>query len=72
MIQYVLKFLKNYSIIDKNNIGINYLRLTIGASDLDTILYSYDDLPEGQTDLNMTHFHLGYTLSHVIPILKQI
>ena len=44
---------------DKNNIGISYLRLTIGASDLDPLVYSYDDLPSGQTDLNMTHFDLG-------------
>jgi glucosylceramidase len=58
--------------IDKNNIGISYLRLTIGASDLDPIVYSYDDLPSGQTDLNMTHFDLGYTRVHVLPILKQI
>jgi glucosylceramidase len=57
---------------DKNNIGISYLRLTIGASDLDPLVYSYDDLPSGQTDLNMTHFDLGYTRVHVLPILKQI
>ena len=57
---------------DKNNIGISYLRLTIGASDLDSVVYFYDDLPSGQTDLNMTHFDLGYTRVHVFPILKQI
>ena len=57
---------------DKNNIGISYLRISIGASDLDPAVYSYDDLPAGQTDVNMTHFDVGYTRSHVIPILKQI
>ena len=57
---------------DKNNIGISYLRLSIGASDLDPAPYSYDDVPLGETDVNMTHFDLGFTRIHVLPILKQI
>src|SRR5690349_219210 len=31
-----------------NNIGSSYLRVTIGASDLNGHVYSYDDLPPGQ------------------------
>jgi glucosylceramidase len=57
---------------DKNSIGISYLRLSIGASDLGPFVYSYDDLPAGQTDVNMTNFDLGFTRIHVVPILKQI
>jgi len=57
---------------DKNNIGISYLRISIGASDLDEAVFSYDDLPSGQTDQNMTHFDLAVTRLHLIPVLKEI
>ena len=39
-----------------DGIGVSYLRLTIGASDMNENVYSYDDLPEGQTDPDMAHF----------------
>ncbi|CAF4558548.1 unnamed protein product, partial [Rotaria magnacalcarata] len=57
---------------DNNSIGVSYLRLSIGASDLDEIVFSYNDLPPGQTDQNMTHFDLGHDRLHLIPILKEI
>lgn len=57
---------------DKNNIGTSYLRLTIGASDLDDAPFTYDDIPSDQTDRNMTQFDLGKTRLHVIPVLKEI
>lgn len=57
---------------DKKNIGTSYLRLSIGASDLDEAVFSYDDLPPGEIDLNMTHFDLGHDRLHVIPVLKEI
>ena len=31
-----------------NDIGVSYLRLSIGASDLDATVFSYDDLPAGK------------------------
>ena len=46
---------------DKNSISINYLRLSIGASDLDGEVFSYDDLPEGQTDPSLSKFSLAKT-----------
>ncbi|UJR31035.1 hypothetical protein I4U23_018545 [Adineta vaga] len=58
--------------IDKNNIGVSYLRLSIGASDLDETVFSYDDLPSGEVDYNMTHFDLGHDRLYLIPILKEI
>ena len=30
-----------------DNIGVSYIRLTIGASDLNSFVFSYDDLKEG-------------------------
>jgi glucosylceramidase len=53
-------------------IGISYLRLTLGASDLNSFVYSYDDLPAGQVDPQLKHFTLGHDHEHVIPVLKEI
>jgi glucosylceramidase len=57
---------------DKNNIGTSYLRLSIGASDLNETVFSYDDLPGGQTDTALIHFDLGPDKKDVIPVLKEI
>jgi glucosylceramidase len=55
-----------------NAIGISYLRLSIGASDLNEKVFSYDDLPEGQTDPEMKHFDLGPDRKDVVPVMKEI
>lgn len=57
---------------DKNNIGTSYLRLSIGASDLNDHVFSYNDLPEGETDLSMSKFDLGPDKKEIIPVLKEI
>ena len=55
-----------------NSIGVSYLRISIGASDLNAFVYSYDDMPPGQTDVNLTQFNLAQDTVDVIPVLKQI
>jgi glucosylceramidase len=57
---------------DGANIGTSYLRLSIGASDLNERVFSYDDLPPGQTDPDMKKFDLGPDRADVIPVLKEI
>ncbi len=57
---------------DGTHIGGSYLRLSIGASDLSDHVYSYDDLPAGQTDTSMEHFDLGPQKQNVVPVLKEI
>jgi glucosylceramidase len=57
---------------DSLSIGISYLRLSIGSSDLNASVFSYDDMPSGQTDTGLTHFSLAADTSDLIPILKQI
>jgi glucosylceramidase len=54
------------------SIAINYLRLSIGASDLNHAPFSYDDMPDGKTDLNLTNFSLQPDMEDLIPLLKQI
>jgi glucosylceramidase len=54
------------------SIGISYLRVSIGASDLNEYVYSYDDVPVGQNDPALTKFSLDEDRKYVIPILKAI
>lgn len=55
-----------------NNIGISYLRLSIGASDLSDHVFTYNDLPEGQTDTAMLKFSLDPDRKDLLPVLKEI
>ncbi len=55
-----------------DGIGVSYLRVSIGSSDMNAHPYSYDDLPAGQTDPALKHFNLAKDEVAVIPILKEI
>ena len=55
-----------------NGIGVSYLRLSIGASDLNQRVFSYDDVPDRQTDVQLEHFNLSDDKINVIPVLKEI
>ncbi len=57
---------------DGTNIGVSYLRVSIGASDLNVRPFTYDDLPPGQTDPQLSKFSLDPDRDDVIPVLKQI
>jgi len=57
---------------DGTNIGTSYLRLTMGASDLNDRVYSYDDLPPGETDPELAKFSLAPDRPEVLPVLKEI
>lgn len=57
---------------DANNIGISYLRISIGASDLSDRVFSYNDLPAGETDVEMTKFSIDPERADLIPVLKEI
>lgn len=55
-----------------NSIGVSYLRVSIGASDLSASVFSYDDVPSGQTDVSLSKFSLAQDTVDVIPVLKKI
>ncbi len=55
-----------------DHIGTSYLRVSVGASDLNDHVFSYDDLPAGETDTALAKFNLGPDLLEVIPVLKEI
>ncbi len=56
----------------ENAISVSYLRISIGASDLNGSTFSYNDLPEGQTDPNLENFSLNPDKKDLIPLLKEI
>ncbi len=58
---------------DGNQIGLSVLRLSIGSSDLDDRIFSYDDLPVGQTDPELQRFSIeNDRRTGLIDILKKI
>jgi glucosylceramidase len=56
----------------KGEIGTSYLRISIGASDLDDHVFSYDDLPAGKTDADLKKFSMANDQNALIPVLKKI
>jgi glucosylceramidase len=54
------------------SLGVSYLRLSIGASDLDPAPYTYDEVPAGQTDPALASFTIDSARTNLIPVLKQI
>jgi glucosylceramidase len=57
---------------DENSIGISYLRISLGASDLSKEVFSYNDLSISQTDSNLSAFTLAQDTVDLIPILREI
>ncbi|TBR17378.1 glucosylceramidase [bacterium] len=55
-----------------DGIGVSYLRLSVGASDLDERVFSYDDLPAGGSDPGLAKFSLAPDREHLLPMLKEI
>ena len=56
----------------ENSIGISYLRISLGASDLSESVFTYNDLPSGNTDINLDKFNLSADTIYLIPLLKEI
>lgn len=56
----------------ENSIAVSYIRISIGASDLNASPFTYDDLSSGETDLNLAKFSLDKDKTGVIALLKEI
>jgi glucosylceramidase len=52
-------------------IGISYLRVPMGASDFALSHYSYNDLPEGESDPELSRFSIKHDEEYIIPTLLQ-
>ena len=57
---------------NNQSIRVSYLRISVGASDLDEFPFSYNDIPNGEVDLEMKKFSLKQDERYLIPILKEI
>ena len=54
------------------SLGVSYLRLSIGASDLSAAPFTYDEVPAGQTDPTLASFTIDAERADLLPVLKQI
>jgi glucosylceramidase len=57
---------------EENAIGVSYLRISIGASDLSANVFTYNERPPGQTDINQDNFSIAAEMADLIPVLKKI
>ncbi|MEK4975835.1 glycoside hydrolase family 30 protein [Bacillus sp. FSL K6-6540] len=52
-------------------IGLSVLRQPMGASDYARDFYSYNDMPEGQTDVELEQFSIAHDEEDIIPLLQE-
>ncbi len=52
-------------------ISMNFVRIPMGASDFALSSYTYDDMPVGETDVNLSNFTIARDEQYVIPILQE-
>jgi glucosylceramidase len=57
---------------DSTFIGISYLRISIGSSDLNSSVFSYDNIDPNSTDMNLTNFDITPDTYDLIPVLQSI
>jgi len=52
-------------------IGISFIRVPLGASDLARNHYSYDEMPKGQRDPGLKHFSIDHDRAYILPAMRQ-
>jgi glucosylceramidase len=55
----------------RRGIGVSFVRVPLGASDLSLNHYSYDDMPPGERDPGLQHFSIEHDRSYILPALRQ-
>jgi len=56
----------------QDGIGLSFLRQPMGATDFSASgNYSYDDMPAGQTDPNLSNFSVAHDAVYIIPLLQR-
>jgi len=56
---------------DSTAIGISYLRISLGASDLSSSVFTYDDIDPSKVDTTLQYFSIKPDLDDLIPVLKS-
>lgn len=54
-----------------DGIGLSFMRIPMGATDIALSVYSYDDQPVGTTDLNLTNFSIAHDQAYILPLIVQ-
>ena len=54
-----------------NGIGLSFMRNPMGASDIARSIYSFDDMPAGQTDPSLSNFSVAHDQTDIIPLIQQ-
>jgi len=56
----------------EEGIGMNLMRLCIGSSDfIGEDYYTYDDLPQGETDPELTRFSIDKDRGYLLPVIQK-
>lgn len=55
----------------EEGIGLSVLRNPMGASDYARDFYSYDDMPDGETDEELKGFSIAHDEEDIIPLLQE-
>jgi glucosylceramidase len=56
----------------QKGIGLSMLRQPIGASDFALGVYSYDEMPEDESDPELKKFSIDHDRADILPVLKEI
>jgi len=56
---------------DGNGIGLSFMRIPMGASDLARSVYSFDDQALDHTDLPLANFSIAHDQAYILPIILQ-
>lgn len=52
--------------------GLSFLRQPIGSSDfVNGPHYTYDDVPPGETDYDLSHFSIAHDEAQILPLIRQ-
>jgi len=51
--------------------GLSFLRQPIGSTDLSRDVYSFDEMPAGQTDPQLLHFSATHDEAYVFPMIRE-
>ena len=54
-----------------DGIALSFIRQPMGASDLALNFYTYDDMPQGQSDPTLDHFSIDHDKAYIVPVLQQ-
>jgi glucosylceramidase len=64
--------LKELFAVDNSQIGISYIRISIGASDLDAAPFTYDEVSGTTPDADLRNFSIDKDRTNLLPVLKKI